>query len=517
DGDGYGDNATGPQPDACPGASGTSTVDRYGCPDADGDGVSDLGDAFPNDPSRTADTDGDGIDDPSDGCPALAGTSTSPVTGCPDADGDGVADAQAGENGIGEVRLDAGADPFPNDPTQFADQDGDGYGDNASGEQPDACPTVAGASTYDRFGCPDSDGDGASDEGDEFPNDPTQIGDSDDDGYGDLASGEQPDACPGTSGTSTLDRYGCPDSDGDGQSDENDPWPSDGSVWSDQDGDGFADQTGTAVSDDCPNEAGASSQAGVLGCVDRDEDGWADTEDAFPDLPTQHVDSDGDGYGDNNALGAESPDHWPQDATRNIAEASLACELVDPVVDLAVGPKFAFTCTVTHEMQVPVTARVTWDGGADLFGGARSQTVVITPEAENATLWFQTEVARTVPIDLVITVLEPGSNAAMDDVTLKVEVIDSRLLEVDAPTQTAWTDVSWWVDDERGQVALGQVLLIVLLLGMLVRGRRIRTRWQEEREALAMALLERRRTAPPVSSTPPPPQGIPGLNQRPPQ
>ena len=32
----------------------------------------------------------DGIDDPSDGCPTLAGTSTGPVIGCPDTDGDGV-------------------------------------------------------------------------------------------------------------------------------------------------------------------------------------------------------------------------------------------------------------------------------------------------------------------------------------------------------------------------------------------------------------------------------------------
>ena len=152
DGDGYGDNATGPQPDACPGEAGTSTVDRLGCPDADNDGVSDLGDAFPDDPTRTADGDGDGIDDPSDGCPVLAGTSTSPVTGCPDTDGDGVADAQPGVDGIGEVRLDQGADPFPNDPTQFADSDGDGYGDNASGTEGDACPSVAGNSTFDRYG-----------------------------------------------------------------------------------------------------------------------------------------------------------------------------------------------------------------------------------------------------------------------------------------------------------------------------------------------------------------------------
>ena len=74
-----------------------------------------------------------------------------------------------------------------------------------------------------------------------------------------------------------------------------------------------------------------------------------------------------------------------------------------------------------------------------------------------------------VPIDLVITVLEPGGSVAMDEVTLKVNVVDSRLFEVDEPTRMEWTDMSWWVDDERGQVALGQVLLIVLLLGLLVR------------------------------------------------
>ena len=152
------------------------------------------------------------------------------------------------------------------------------------------------------------------DEDDAFPNDPTQIGDSDNDGYGDLASGEQPDACPGAAGTSTLDRFGCPDSDGDGQSDLNDPWPVDGVVWSDSDGDGYADQSGSTVSDDCPNEAGTSSHSSARGCADRDGDGWADVEDDFPDLATQQVDSDGDGYGDNaNGTNGET---FPQDENR---------------------------------------------------------------------------------------------------------------------------------------------------------------------------------------------------------
>ena len=69
DGDGYGDNATGLLPDACPGEAGTSNVGLYGCVDDDGDGHANLTDDFPNDPTRWIDTDGDGFDDAEDACP----------------------------------------------------------------------------------------------------------------------------------------------------------------------------------------------------------------------------------------------------------------------------------------------------------------------------------------------------------------------------------------------------------------------------------------------------------------
>ena len=209
------------------------------------------------------------------------------------------------------------------------------------------------------------------------PNDPTQIGDSDGDGYGDLNSGEEPDACPGQAGTSTVDRYGCPDSDGDGTSDEGDHWPTDSTLWSDGDGDGWADQPGSSFSDDCPADAGTSSHSSARGCPDGDGDGWADGEDAFPDLKTQQVDSDGDGFGDNNSAGAQSPDHWPTDASRNVAEATLSCEVVDTEIDLAYDDRFSFTCTVDHSMSIPVTARLTWDGGKEVFGGTRAQTCLL--------------------------------------------------------------------------------------------------------------------------------------------
>ncbi|MEC7256148.1 MAG: hypothetical protein VXV76_06020, partial [Candidatus Thermoplasmatota archaeon] len=102
--------------------------------------------------------------------------------GCPDNDSDGWANSD---------------DAKPDEPTQWLDSDGDGYGDNLAGVDPDACPNQAGNSTLgNRLGCPDSDGDGWDDIQDELPNNATQWLDGDGDGYGDNAFGIDPDSCP---------------------------------------------------------------------------------------------------------------------------------------------------------------------------------------------------------------------------------------------------------------------------------------------------------------------------------
>ena len=49
--------------DACPYNYGTSTEDRIGCIDTDGDGWSDLGDDFHNKATQWKDSDGDGLGD----------------------------------------------------------------------------------------------------------------------------------------------------------------------------------------------------------------------------------------------------------------------------------------------------------------------------------------------------------------------------------------------------------------------------------------------------------------------
>ncbi len=306
DSDGFGDNSSGFEADSCMNRAGTSTMDRFGCPDADGDGYSNsdadwpahpegFADAFNDQSSQWADTDGDGFGDNNeegawrpDACPATTGSSTIDRWGCPDGDGDGASDPQIQ---AGWLPHPAGlADAFPEDASQWRDLDGDGYGDEPVGTDPDRCKETPGTSTEDRFGCTDTDGDGWSDLGDRFPMDVTQWFDADGDGYGDNSWGNMPDSCPEASladGISLLDRLGCPDLDGDGYSDPDDGWgaspngtadafPQNRVQWSDLDGDGFGDNGIGSLRDDCPEVSGVSS-IDLQGCPDANGDGYSDS------------------------------------------------------------------------------------------------------------------------------------------------------------------------------------------------------------------------------------------------
>ena len=323
DGDGYGDNPMGQDPDACPTEPGTSTEDRLGCPDTDGDNWSDLFDAFPFESSQWEDTDSDGYGDNTDGnqgddCPEQYGESNRDLLGCPDADYDGWSDD---------------GDVFPSDSSQWADSDGDGYGDQFNGFQGDSCPGDSGTSYIDRFGCPDTDADGWSNIGDAFPLDPTQWADRDGDGYGDNTNGNDADVFPNNPtqwADSDGDGYGddpfglqgdafpldptqTADRDGDGYGDnpagtDADAFSSNPMQWADTDGDGYGDDPFGLQGDGCPTEWGSSTQD-VYGCPDTDGDGVSDRNDAFPLDPDYWLDSDRDGTPDVN-------DDFPFDSTQ---------------------------------------------------------------------------------------------------------------------------------------------------------------------------------------------------------
>ena len=256
---------------------------RYFDLDSDLDGVNDLNDAFPDDPTQSADEDDDGYGD-------------NPNGNQPDA--------------------------FPDDPTQWADTDGDGYGDNVAGENPDLFPNNA-----DQWA--DADGDGYGDnsngqDGDVFPEEATQWADTDRDGYGDNPDGFKPDSCPTVNAFSSLDRYGCPDSDLDGYSNPGENWtvedgadalPNNPTQWLDGDGDGYGDAADGQSPDACPWEFGTSTKAVSVdpnstkgyvtipsfGCLDEDGDGYVDrTESPLMDIDAnEHFDGDGDGVGSN--------------------------------------------------------------------------------------------------------------------------------------------------------------------------------------------------------------------------
>ena len=314
DGDGFGDNTSGNNPDECPGEHGTSSIDRIGCPDADGDGVSNAGDPFPTDGTQWEDRDGDNCgDNPLGNNPDVFPDDSSQ---CTDSDGDGYGDKPISPNG----------DFFPNDPTQWSDLDGDGYGDNSDGNNGDQCPELYGESTIPAArGCPDSDNDGVVDPFDAFPEDFYQQTDNDGDGWGDNQAVPNGDECPDEYGTSTNNsRQGCPDADNDSWADVDDTFPDDPLQWKDTDLDGFGDNYGwinTTIADETDvgnliiirEQWGDAFPMEPSQWSDTDGDGWGDNDtgrlpDAFPIRTSQWADTDGDGYGDNQKLGSFQPD-----------------------------------------------------------------------------------------------------------------------------------------------------------------------------------------------------------------
>ena len=492
DGDGFGDNASGIQPDACPGEAGTSTLDQYGCVDDDGDGYSNNTDAFPNDPTRWIDSDNDGFDDAEDACPMTAGASITDRTGCLDTDGDGASDPTPAVGNQPAWGVADGADAFPLDATQALDQDGDGFGDNPSGLQADACPTDAGTSNVDRFGCEDGDGDGTSDANDAFLTDATQWTDSDGDGFGDNPNGTAPDACPDAVGTSNLDVFGCADGDGDGASDTNDLWPNDATQWFDSDGDGYGDQASGTDGDTCANDPGTSTKGGTVGCPDADNDGWADIDDAFPEDRTQNTDTDADGYGDNATLGAHRPDHWPNDASRSSAEASMSCTPTSISVDLAASGWFTFTCTISTQMSSAFAASVNWETTTSIVGDSSGHLLTFTSSSGNSQTVTFSGTARDIgEHQLFLAVREPGADNPLDTVTVVISAEDSNapvsvLLEDDGST------MGQFVENTAVQAGIAGLLLFVLMGLLMVRGRTKNAKENERQMVRANELRQQR-------------------------
>ena len=264
--------------------------------DDDNDGVSDELDWAQYDSLEWSDSDSDGFGDNAD----MDDDNDGWWDSCEDADWLAASSIQIiwnfGENITTPSNCPDAVDTFPNDATEWINTDGDEFGNNADlnddnddwtdAEEAD-CGTdpldvTSVPSDYDMDGIcdvvdTDDDGDGIPDETDSFPLDDTESLDYDNDGLGD-----------------TIDT----DDDNDGWLDTEEPNcgtdPMDAfSVPADNDGD-YADIGGQACD--------------ILD-VDDDNDFVLDDNDAFPMDPSETVDTDGDGIGDNSDMDDDG-DGW---------------------------------------------------------------------------------------------------------------------------------------------------------------------------------------------------------------
>ena len=287
--------------------------------DVDGDGVVNKLDLFPRNPFETIDTDGDGIgnnadeDDDGDKMSDLLELQVGSDPLRRDTDGDGVMDNADEDPTNPLVQFDSDKDGIDNkfdncafhyNPTQ-SNVDGDERGDACDADiDDDGALNAEDAFPFDSTEQLDSDGDlignnsdedddndGVEDTLDAFPTDPSEVTDTDNDGIGNNEDDDDDnDGVVDALDAFSLDSNEITDTDGDGIGNNAD---------TDDDGDGVLDDD-----DVFPLQAGASLDSdgdGIPNTADGDDDGDGvpDSSDAFPLNPNETLDTDGDGVGNN--------------------------------------------------------------------------------------------------------------------------------------------------------------------------------------------------------------------------
>jgi hypothetical protein len=277
--------------------------------------------------------------------------------------------------------------------------------------------------------------------------------------------------------------------------------------------DGYGDESSGTAADQCPDEYGTAFRGSLIGCPDRDGDGYADDEDAFPDHDSQHLDSDGDGWGDNETSGAHKPDHWPNDPNRNAGEATLECTPNQISADTVTGGSFTISCTVTTSMSDGFTAKIELQSLVNIQSETSSHTLIFTSESGNTLPKIFIGSASTEGnYNLILTVTEPGAEVAMDTVTIRLNVYNS--------SKSSTTDDSFeWdsVYDMPLFQAGAAAILLTFLFGMLmIRGKNRRIKDNDERKSQATQvvynrimsdrdIVQRRRVELGYDAVPPPP------------
>jgi hypothetical protein len=234
---------------------------------------------------------------------------------------------------------------------------------------------------------------------------------------------------------------------------------------------------------------GTSSQGTKHGCLDTDGDLWADIEDAFPTEDSQWLDSDGDGWGDNQTAGSYKLDHWPSDPLKNAGEAEMTCSS-PPEIDLASSGQFTFTCTITTQMS-SAGVRVEWQSMSSVSADSNIQVLTFNSETGSMqTVSFAGNANSLGDYNLIITAKEPGSDVAMDTVSLSLIVEDSRIVDEIVDDQTDLINKA--LREPVVQAALGGLVLFVLMGALIIRGKSNTIKRNIERREHAQVVLKNR-------------------------
>ena len=138
------------------------------------------------------------------------------------------------------------------------------------------------------------------------------------------------DDCPNDAGNSTQDLVGCPDDDGDGYSNTGDAFPNDANETTDSDGDGLGDNADAFPSNSMEQ-------------YDTDGDGVGDNSDTFPNDGNESTDTDGDGIGDNADLFPFNANEWEDLDGNQIPDNSEASKIqISSSQDLRIHPYHLF-------------------------------------------------------------------------------------------------------------------------------------------------------------------------------
>ncbi len=205
---------------------------------------------------------------------------------------------------------------------------------------------------------------------------------------------------------------------------------------------------------------------------------------------SQWSDQDGDGWGDNESAGAFKPDHWPSDPARNSAEGSMECTTIDEI-DIVGGGWFNFQCTVTTEIE-EVTVRVEWQAMSAITASSQTQVITFTPNSGGSqTITFDGVARYAGTYQLVLVAKEPGSDIAMDTVSISLQAFDSNIV-IEEDNSADQGLLSALMENAIVQAALGGLVLFFLMGMLVIRGNASKKKAAEERLERARDLVSQR-------------------------